>query len=90
MSKDPHHNIREVIEQIVDIRLKHVLREEVSDIFEQVLTQVKDDAPIKDSERSTLSAGRKIQKHRVRHPKTKELVSQEEKDAYLAMNTTAA
>lgn len=86
MAKDPHQNIREVIEEIVDLRQKKNLREELANIFDEVMTQVRADAPLKESERSTVRPGRKHQVHRVRHPKTNELVSREERDAYAAAN----
>jgi hypothetical protein len=89
MAKDPHQNIREVIEEIVDVRLTRVLREELAAIFGEVLVQVKADAPLKDGERSTLTKGRKHQVHRVRHPLTKKLVSKEERDAYLVAHPEA-
>lgn len=89
MAKDPHQNIREVIEEIVDTRLKKVLREELAEIFGEVLVQVKANAPVQDEDRSTLRAGRKHQVHRVRHPVTKQLVSREERDAYLAAHPEA-
>lgn len=81
MARDPHQNIREVIEEIVDLRLKHRVREDLADVFGEVLVQVKENAPLKDAERSTLS-GRKKQVHRVRHHG--KLMHRAERDALIA------
>ena len=82
MAKDPHQNIREVIEEIVDLRLKHRVREDLADVFGEVLVQVKADAPIKREDLSTLNRGRKQQIHRVRH--NGKLMHREERDALIA------
>lgn len=89
MAKDPHQNIREVIEEIVDLRLKRRVREDLADVFGEVLVQVKADAPLLPAERSPLRIGGRKQVHRVRHPETKKLVSKEERDAWLAAHPAA-
>ncbi len=82
MAKDPHQNIREVLEEIIDLRLKHRVREDLADVFGEVLVQVKADAPIKREELSTLNRGRKQQVHRVRY--AGKLMYREERDAIIA------
>ncbi len=88
MAKDPLINIREVIEEIVDLRLKHRVREDLADVFGEVLVQVKADAPIKREELSTMNRGRKQQIHRVRH--NGKLMFREERDALIAAEKVAA
>lgn len=86
MAKDPHENIREVIEQIVEVQIKRHLSKEISSIFQEVLTRVQESAPIPFEELSSLRAGERKIVHRVRHPETGELVSQEEREEYLKKN----
>lgn len=89
MALGTNQNIREVIEELVDIRVRKVIRLEVAQIFQDVLEHVREDRPIKESDLSPLAVNKKKQIHRVRHPETGKLVSKEERDAYEQIRTTA-
>lgn len=90
MAKDPAQNIREVVRQIVEHELNRILPAKISSILDGIMETIHDESPVPVEELSKCRVGRKHQVHRVRHPKTGELVSEAERASYLQSNPEAA